>query len=149
MAFFGPHGWRRAQFFLGACSVWSVKKRFFRPIPRETPVMIKVMPLSSAILPPNFNPYRHEAIFKIIIRGRLATDRQEKIHPEENYHGPAVMRQDGCQKNITRQLCQITDSLRQNFRRIILMKSPLFHDDDPAYFRGGYQVLVKFQFPRT
>jgi hypothetical protein len=98
MAFFGAHGWRRAQFFLGACPVWSVKKRFFRPISREAPVMITVLPLSSAILLSNVNPYRPEAIFIIIMRGRLATDRQEKIRAEENYDGPAVMRKDGCQK---------------------------------------------------
>jgi hypothetical protein len=115
MAFFGPHGRRRAQFFWGAGPVCSVNKRFSRPISGETPVMTTVLPLSSAILLSNVNPYRHEASFIIIRRGRLARDRQEKIRAEENYDGSPVRRQDGCQKTNIRQLCQITDSLRRKF----------------------------------
>ena len=77
--------------------------------------MIRVLTLSSAILLSNVNPYRHEASFIIIMRSRLATGKQDKIRAEENYHGSAVRRKDGCQKNDTRQLCQITDGLRQKF----------------------------------
>jgi hypothetical protein len=64
-----------------------------RPLPGIAPVRRRPPPDSSAPGPPHLNPGRPRLLFKISIRARLATHRQEKIHPEANNHGPGATRQ--------------------------------------------------------
>jgi hypothetical protein len=80
------------------------------PIPRQAPAMIKVLPLSSAILPPNFNLCRRNPVIcKIIIRGRLARGGLKKAHREKY----------GTER-------QNTDTICQKFRRTLLTTKHFF-----------------------
>ena len=87
-----PHGWCGAQFFWALPAAKNLKSpapggpsmsnfpvnapggmgqdpNQAPPTPREALVMTKIVPLSSVILPPNFNQYRRNpVIYKIIIR---------------------------------------------------------------------------------
>jgi hypothetical protein len=59
-----PHGCGAVLIFPVAGPVWSVKKRFSRPIPSQAPMMIRVLPRLSAMLLPYFNLARHGGIFQ-------------------------------------------------------------------------------------